>query len=86
MAKRDGFCIKIRIFEGPGGGCAVSDSLVLENRSSSAESARANTEANVRGHCLFRLQWQECVMAKERCNLRFTLVSEPKFVHGISTR
>ena len=34
------------------GGRAVYDPLMLQNRSSSAELAHANTEANVSGHCL----------------------------------
>ena len=39
-------------FLGHRGGHAVSDQLLLQNQSSSAESAHANTEASVSGHCL----------------------------------
>ena len=34
------------------GGCAVYDSLLLQNRISSTESAHANTEASVSRQCL----------------------------------
>ena len=37
----------------PRRGCAVKDSLVLQNWSSSAESAHAITEASVTGHRLY---------------------------------
>ena len=37
----------IYVFEGPREGCAVQDSLMLQKRSSSVESAHANTEASV---------------------------------------
>ena len=36
----------------PREGCAVQDLLMLQNRSSSAESAHANTDASVSGYCL----------------------------------
>ena len=39
-------------FSGPRERCAVSDSLMLQNRSSSTESAHGNIEAIVNGHGL----------------------------------
>ena len=44
--------IKSFFFTEPSEGCAVQDSLLFQNLSSSMESAHANTEVDVSRHCL----------------------------------